>query len=268
MSTSAPLPILLYHSVADDPPGWIAPFTVGVRKFREQMAKVRDSGREPITAKQAIDALRAEPGAAPLPERAVLITFDDGFADFITNALPILHGHALPAALFLTTGTLRPGTQTLLPPAKMMDRRDVLEAARAGVEIGAHTHTHPQLDTVSPAAVREELTVGKGILEDVLGARVDLLAYPHGYSSAAVRRTARQLGYRGAFAVRDALSSADDETFRVARLTLRADTPDAQFDAWLRGTGARVAPRPEAVATKAWRAYRRARARLGLRMPV
>ncbi|MBR7835934.1 polysaccharide deacetylase family protein [Actinospica durhamensis] len=255
-----PLPILLYHSVDDDPPAWIAPFTVGVGAFREQMDKVRDSGRVPVRASQVIDALRGEPGAPPLPDNAVLVTFDDGFHDFTRHALPILAERAIPAALFVTTGALRPGNESLLPPARMMDVAEVREAVAAGVEIGAHTHTHPQLDTVRPQAAREELTVSKYVLEDALGADVDLLAYPHGYSSASVRRTARHIGYRGAFAVRDVLSSEDDETFRVARLTLHADTPAARFDAWLRGHAARVAPHPESAATRAWRAYRRLRA--------
>ncbi len=257
-----PLPILLYHSIADDPPKWIAPFTLGIQAFREQMSKIRDSGRVPITAAQAVDALRGEPGTPPLPDRAVLITFDDGFHDFTRHALPILFEQALPAALFVTTAALRPGNaKSLLPPAQMMDVAEVREAAAAGVEIGAHTHTHPHLDTLPAHVAREELTISKYVLEDALGADVDLLAYPHGYSSPTVRRTARHLGYRGAFAVRNALSSADDETFRVARLTLRADTPPERFDAWLHGQAAKRAPHPESPATKAWRTYRRLRAR-------
>lgn len=259
---AAALPILLYHSVDDDPPSWIAPFTLSVRVFREQMDKVRDSGRTPITARQVVEVLRARPGARALPDNAVLITFDDGFQDFTRHALPILHGRGLPSALFVTTGALHPSEDSLLPPARMMDVSELAEAAAAGVEIGAHTHTHPHLDTVGAAAVREELVVSRRILEDALARPVDLLAYPHGYSSPSVRGTARQLGYRGAFAVRNALSCAEDETFRVARLTVRADTSAAQFDAWLRGEGARTAPYREALATKAWRAYRRTRARV------
>jgi peptidoglycan/xylan/chitin deacetylase (PgdA/CDA1 family) len=258
----APLPILLYHSVDDDPPAWIAPFTVGVSAFREQMDQVCESGRIPVTARQTIAALRGEPGTPPLPAHAVLVTFDDGFHDFTRHALPIMDERAICSTLFVTTGSLRPGHDSLLPPARMMDLAEVLEASAAGVEIGAHTHTHPQLDTVTAAVVGEELTVSKRILEDALGEQVDLLAYPHGYSSAAVRRTARHAGYRGAFAVRNALSSADDETFRAARLTVRADTGAEQFAMWLRGEGAKVAPYREAVATTAWRAYRRLHARV------
>lgn len=258
-TAASALPILLYHSVDDDPPAWIAPFTVTERAFTEQLDRLVDSGRVPVTASAVI---AARPGGAPLPDNAVLITFDDGFHDFMRTALPALHARGLPAALFVTTGALRPGNRSMLPPARMMSRDDVLEASRAGIEIGAHTHTHPELDAVSRTRAKSELVIGKLVLEETLGQRVDLLAYPHGYSDAAVRRMARKCGYRGAFAVRNALSSTDDDPFRVARLTVRADTGPAVFEHWLGGERAKIAPRREAPATTLWRAYRRSRALL------
>ena len=254
------VPILLYHSVDDDPPAWIAPFTVSVRGFREQLDRVVAAGRAPVTAHRVLDALT---GGAPLPENAILLTFDDGFHDFSSTALPELAARALPAVLFATTAPLRRGVRSMLPPARMMTVAELAEAAAAGIEIGAHSHTHPQLDTVTPAHARAELAAGKDILEDALGEPVDLLAYPHGYSNAVVRRLADETGYRGAFAVRNALSSRLDDPFRVARLTVRADTPPERFEQWLRGEGAPVAPRHESPATKLWRLYRRSRAHMG-----
>lgn len=252
-----PMPILLYHSVDADPPAWIAPYTVAPRAFARQLDRVLDSGRVPVTASTVIDALA---GGPPLPENAILITFDDGFHDFTRTALPALLARGLPAALFVTTGALRPGNRSVLPPAQMMTHAEVIEAADAGIEIGAHTHTHPQLDAVPRGKAYTELVVGKRELEQTLGRQVDLLAYPHGYSNAAVRKLARLCGYRGAFAVRNALSPGDDDPFRVARLTLRADTPTELFERWLRCDGAKIASTREAAATKAWRAYRRTRA--------
>lgn len=251
-----PLPILLYHSIDDDPPDWIAPFSVGARAFRDQLDRVVASGRTPVRAAQVLDALA---GGPELPERSVLITFDDGFEDFVRTALPALSERALPPALFVTTGCLRPARDSLLPPARMLSAAQVAQIAEAGVELGAHTHTHPQLDAVPRGAAREELTVSKDILEQTLERPVDLLAYPHGYSDPAVRTLAAKIGYRGGFAVRNALSSEHDDMFRVARLTVRADTPREQFDAWLRGEGARTAPYRESIATRGWRIYRRGR---------
>jgi peptidoglycan/xylan/chitin deacetylase (PgdA/CDA1 family) len=252
-----PYPILLYHSVDDDPPPWIAPFTVSREAFERQLDLVVASGRIPIAARQAVSALR---GGQPLPARPVLITFDDAFEDFGATALPALRDRGLPAALFVTTGALAPRNRSLLPAARMMDRAAVVEAARLGVEIGAHTHTHPQLDTLPDEAVATELRRSKEDLEDILGQAVTLLAYPHGYSDRRVRQLARSTGYGGAFAVRNALSSGRDDMFQLARLTVRADTTTEQFARWLRAERVPVAASHESVRTKLWRAYRKGKA--------
>src|SRR5579859_4456280 len=102
----APLLVLNYHSVDDDPPGWIAPYTVAPRVFAEQLDAVVASGRTPVTAAQAV---AARTGGRPLPADAVAITFDDGFRDFATTAWPELERRSLPGTLFVTTGALDAG---------------------------------------------------------------------------------------------------------------------------------------------------------------
>lgn len=131
---------------------------------------------------------------------------------------------------------------------------------RLGMEIGAHTVTHPQLDTLRAPRLHRELRESKAVLEDVLGHEVAHLAYPHGYNSRAVRRAARRAGYASAVAVRHALSSGADEPYRIARLIVRRSHTVADVTAWLAGEGARVAPFPDSAATVGWRLYRRARA--------
>lgn len=254
-----PVPVLLYHSVEDDPPGWLAPFTVTRRAFAAQMDALAASGRIPVTAGRVAAARR---GGPPLPERAVAVTFDDGFLDFLHHAQPDLAARGIPVTLFVTTGALAPHNRSMLPDAPMLSLAQVARLDTDGVEIGAHTHRHPQLDTLAPPAAARELTRPKQILEQALGHEVALTAYPHGYSSRAVRELTRHAGYTGAFAVRNAFSPDPDDPFRIARLTVHADTGPARFAAWLRGTGAPVAGPREQARTFAWRSYRRTRARL------
>jgi peptidoglycan/xylan/chitin deacetylase (PgdA/CDA1 family) len=254
----APLLVLNYHAVDDDPPAWIAPYTVGRRAFAEQLDAVLAGGRTPVTADEVA---AARTGGPPLPADAVALTFDDGFRDFAATAWPELERRSLPGTLFVTTGALGSCGDSLLPPAAMLTLEDVAKLDAAGAGIGAHSHRHPQLDVLGEEAVVRELARPKRILEEALGREVELFAYPHGYSSRRVRELTRAAGYRGAFAVRNAFSPVGDDPFRIARLMVLAATGRAEFEAWLRGEGAPAAAAREQARTTAWRWYRRARVR-------
>ena len=256
---SARIPVLLYHAVTDDPPPWIDQFTVRPRQFLAQLDAIRDSGRTPLTATGLTEALA---GRAPLPDRPVVITIDDGFADLPGFTAPALAERGLTATAYLTTGALSGDPACLLPPAPMMTLRQVKEVADCGLEIGAHTVTHPQLDTLSPALVLHELCSPKAVLEDLLGEPVPAFAYPHGYNSPRVRRLVREAGYSSATAVRNALSSTRDDPYRIARLMLKSTDTTAELAFWLEGLGAPVAPYPDRLRTIGWRVYRRSRALL------
>ncbi|MFI6205479.1 polysaccharide deacetylase family protein [Streptomyces sp. NPDC051041] len=241
----------------DDPPSWIAEFTVGPREFAAHLDAIVDSGRTPVTISAVADHLA---GRAPLPPRPVLLTFDDGFADLPGPTAEALAGRGLTATAYLTTGALVPGGPCLLPPAPMMSLDHAAELERHGVEIGSHTVTHAQLDTLPAKDVAYELRTSRAVLEDVLGHPVRHLAYPHGYNSPKVRALAARAGYETATAVRHALSSDRDERYRIARLIVRRSHTVADVEAWLAGAGARIAPYRDGPRTIAWRWYRRARA--------
>lgn len=258
------VPVLLYHSVSDDPPEWIAPFAVTPRVFGEQLDRLADAGRLVVPLHRLVTALR---GGPPMPDHCAVLTFDDGFADFYWTVAPLLAERDLPATVFVTTGALHtpghPAEGSLLPPAEMLSWRQLLNLDALGVEIGGHSRTHPQLDTLSRRRLNDEVSGCKGRLEDLLGHSVDSFAYPHGYSSPAVRRCVQEAGWTSACAVADAFSSTADEPLRIARLMVRRDTPRQLFRRWVEGTGAPVSPFPERLRTKGWRAYRRLRSGLG-----
>ncbi|MFH9015903.1 polysaccharide deacetylase family protein [Streptomyces sp. NPDC017943] len=253
----AVVPVFLYHCVRDDPPDWIAEFTVTPKQFAAHLDAVVRSGRTPVTISALADHLA---GRAPLPPRPVLLTFDDGFADLPGPTAEALARRDLPATAYLTTGALTPGGRSLLPPAAMMTLDRAVELERSGMEIGSHTVTHAQLDTLSAKDLAYELRTSKAVLEDALGHEVRHLAYPHGYNSPRVRAMSARAGYETATAVRHALSSERDETHRIARLIVRRTHTLADVEGWLAGSGARIAPYRDGPRTIAWRWYRRARA--------
>ena len=253
------VPILLYHSISERPSAAMRPFTVPPATFREHLEAVAGSGATMLEVSEFVERREAR----RLPARPAVITFDDGFADFAEHALPALVHQRLPATLYVTTGFLAgcpAGSARARPDDRALDWSQLKEIDAQGIEIGAHTHGHPHLDTLAPDAARQEIAGCKTILEGELGHEVASFAYPNGYSSPTVRRLVREAGYRSACAVRNTLSSSSDDRFALARLTVRDTTTVEQVAGWLSGTGARAPYRRERVATKAWRAYRRTRA--------
>ncbi|MGH9101640.1 MAG: polysaccharide deacetylase family protein [Acidimicrobiales bacterium] len=251
------IPILLYHSVSDDPPGWIAPFNVTPAQLREHLDLVRSAGATTITISGAVEALsRGE----PLPPRPVVLSFDDGFRDWSEVAVPAMAERAMTASLYLTTGALEGSPSpcaTRLPPARMLSWGELRDIRAAGFELGAHSHTHPELDVIRPGAAMEELTRPKALLEDALSAPVTSYAYPHGFATPAVTEMARRAGYSSACAVRNAISSERDDPFFLARLTVRPDTTLPTLESWIAGRGAPLAPMRRRLGTTAFRLYRR-----------
>ncbi|MEZ0067201.1 peptidoglycan/xylan/chitin deacetylase (PgdA/CDA1 family) [Streptacidiphilus sp. MAP12-20] len=262
------VPILLYHSVTDDPPDWIAPLTVTPRAFVEQLDRLRDVGVSVVPLRRLVSAIR---GGTPLPPRAAVLTFDDGFADFYWTVAPLLAAREMPVTLFVTTGAVHPPggqpTGSLLPPADMLNWRQIAGLDALGVEIGGHSRTHAALDTLPGKRLCEEIVLCKQELEDALGHSASCYAYPHGYHGAAVRRRVQRADWDCACATGNALSSTSDDTLRLARLTVRADTSPAVFQSWLEGRGAPTAPFPESLSIRGSRVYRRLVARFGRGLP-
>ena len=254
--TNRPIPILLYHAVTDRPSDFIAPYTVSPATFRRHLAAVAATGATTLTVSGMLAAL----AGGTLPERSVLVTFDDGYLDTLTAAAPALAEHGMTSTVYVTTGVVggtSPGGDV------MLSWPQVGELAALGHEVGAHSHTHPQLDTLSVAAMQREIEGSRARLQAGTGLPVDSFAYPHGYSDARVRRAVRSAGFSSACSVKNALSSPSDPRFTLSRLMLMATTTDEEVVGWLAGRGVPVGRDDERLLTRGWRWWRRARSTVG-----
>ncbi|MFB6550078.1 polysaccharide deacetylase family protein [Streptomyces sp. NPDC056405] len=259
----ARVPILMYHAVAADPNDATRALSVTPEAFAEQMAAIADRGRTPIGTAELAAAWRS---GRPLPKRPVLITFDDGYEGLHRHALPALAKHGFPATLFVTTGWLRGPYDTGGALDTMLDWDQVRELAAAGVEIGGHSHTHPQLDQLGEQRLRFELIHCKEIVADQLGSVPASFAYPYGYSDRRVRRAVRETGYAQALAVGNGLARRAQGPYALRRVTVRRGTGADEFARLVEGRAiARTFVRDRAL-TKGYAVLRGAR-RVRGRMP-
>ena len=256
------VPILMYHQIAtrEDTTSRLA---VSPSSFAAQLKQLHEAGFTTLTVSGLISALADDP--ARLPERPVAITFDDGFADFHRQALPLLRHYDFTATVFVTTGWIADAGPRAADrsPARMLCWSQIRDAAAAGIEIGAHSHRHPQLDQISRKRLHDELVTSKAVLEDGLGIPTHGLAYPFGYSNARVRQMAREIGYTHACAVGNAIADSTYDEFAVPRLTIHRSTAPTAFENIVHGRKVSLIFMRERSLTKGWAIVRRTRAGLG-----
>ncbi len=237
--------ILCYHGVSSrGEDEWC----VTPDQLRDQMTEVRRT-RTPVDLARILAWLRGE---SDLPPRAVAVTFDDGYADVLQLAAPILADHGVPGAVFVSPGLVRGGATAAHADFQvrrpLMDGPQVRELAGLGWTIGSHGQTHAPLARLDPDSARHEIVESRRELEDLLGAPVAFLAYPYGTPgtvSARDRRLAQEAGYQAAMlAVTGGLRRTDDRFGLPRSKVLGTDGPEA-FTAILEG------------ALDAWRAIER-----------
>ncbi|MFJ5968842.1 polysaccharide deacetylase family protein [Streptomyces sp. NPDC093060] len=255
MSETA-VPILMYHAVASAPNDATRALSVAPEAFAEQMALIGDLGLTPVTTADLAARWRS---GRPLPERPVLITFDDGYEGIHRHALPVLAKHGFPATLFVSTGWIRGAYDTGGSLDAMLDWQQVRDLADTGVEIGGHSHSHPQLDQLDDAGLRAELVRSTEIVTGELGTRPVSFAYPYGYSSRRVRTAVREAGYAQALAVGNGLARRRQGPYALQRVTVRRGTDVEEFERLLQGRAITRNFAKDRALTKGYALVRRAR---------
>lgn len=213
--TGGRVPILTYHSLDDSG----AVTSVAPRDFAQHMRTLARRGFTGISLAQLLDGWE---GGAPLPPRPVVLTFDDGFANLLPHAAPVLAGLKFNATLFAISGRCGqtndwPDQAPGIPRLPLLSWGELTQLANAGWEIGAHTVTHRPLTKLSAEDARREIVESKTTIEDRLGKPVTTFAYPFGLMNAASRECVRE-NFRGACSVEFGNAAAGDDWHALRRL--------------------------------------------------
>ncbi|MBD3421658.1 MAG: polysaccharide deacetylase family protein [Chitinivibrionales bacterium] len=169
-------------------------------RFRQLIARLDELRYTACTLKAGISNCREQIQHGRMP---FILTFDDGFANFFEQALPVLQEYDFKATIFPIADFL--GTREawdIFSPLEHLSVTHVREIARLGFEIGSHTATHACLPFLSDRDAIEELRKSKNTLEDTIGAEVVSLSFPYGCWSLRIWQLAQDLGYRYATSYR------------------------------------------------------------------
>jgi peptidoglycan/xylan/chitin deacetylase (PgdA/CDA1 family) len=223
------LAILGFHKIGEPPPGgWETWFYIPEAPFADYLNYLREDGWAVIDLETFLKGLELPES---LPERAVLLTFDDGYRSMRNVALPWLLRFGYPAVLFVPSDFI--GGRNLFdvdnePEEAICDWTDLRELERCGVSVQSHSASHRWFSQLNLAEQEEELVRSKLALEAGLGEPVEVFSYPYGDAGAnphAVERALKRTGYRAACLYGGGPNSLPEvHPYRLSRLAMGPDT--------------------------------------------
>ena len=233
--------IIYYHSVHPE-----APYSHRPAQFDAQLAWLRKAGYRSLTMREVCAGMY-DPSKSP-DAKWVAITFDDGYLDNFTHALPILQEHGFVATFFVIAGLVRQGTpacssegKNLYPSRQMLTPKALGQMAAAGMEIGSHGLTH-QLATAIAARsldeLEEELRQSINLLSSFTGEPVDSYAYPNGQIGSFDRTTielTRRLRFKSASTTLWGPVGSRPDSQTLPRCEMNCDDTLGEFSAKMTG---------------------------------
>jgi peptidoglycan/xylan/chitin deacetylase (PgdA/CDA1 family) len=224
-------PILMYHAIGM-PHESANPFVMKTGRFAAQMAWLKKLGYHPISLAEFLACQRDQ--RFP-PARSVVITFDDGYADNYSQALPILRKNNIPATIFLVSGYIGLANHWdadgPLHGRSLMTWSQIREMAAQGVHFGAHTRTHPRLTVLSSFQAKEEISQSRVDLEDRVGTPVTFFAYPYGEYNSSLQEMVQGAGFAASCTIETGLNTLITPSLALRRAEVQGTDSLIRF--WL-----------------------------------
>ncbi len=183
-------PVLVYHTIAPigaSDSASVKRFKVTPETFEKQLQYLRDNGYTTITFGSFVDAIKS---GRSIPDKTVVLTFDDALDTQYANAFPLLKKYNMTGTFFVYT--------LVLGHKKFMTWDQVIEVDKAGIEIGSHTKTHAYLIKADAEGLVDEIAGSKKTIEEHLGHGIATLAYPFYQYNETVMTAVQSAGYAGA----------------------------------------------------------------------
>lgn len=216
------IPVLYYHSVDENAANEV---TITPEKLQEQLDYINDNNYVTITMTELYDHIEKN---KPIPEKSILITFDDGYMNNYTEAFPMLKELNMTATIFCVGNSLD-GSYYLSEEA-------IKEMSDYGIDIESHTVNHVHLDTMSYDEQLLELKNSKNILEKITGKEVLSLAYPFGDYNDNTIKAAKDAGYKMGFTTKLGLSDRTDDIYKLDRIYISSSYDMNTFKNLLKNT--------------------------------
>jgi len=221
-------PILMYHSITDQPVTTDM-LTVSVGTFRSQMRFLKEHKYNVLPLEELAKLISQK---KRIPARTLAITLDDGYRDNYLYAYPVLKEYNLPATIFIITGEVgRPGNDRL-------DWDEIKAMQSSGlISFGSHClGAEPLVNLKSEQGVRQQVFESKRILEEKLGAGVNMFSYPEGLFNAKIKQMVIDAGYHLAVATNPGRQYSDDDVFLLKRLRISENARNL-FVFWFESSG-------------------------------
>ncbi len=223
------IPVLMYHRVVrDKKEAGREGIYVTQSKFEWQMRYLFKKGYKTITFNEY----------KGYEDKAVILTFDDGYEDNYTIAFPILRKYNFKAVIFLVPGlkeNLWDKDKPWEPSVKLLSEEQILEMSRYGFEFGSHSLTHSHLTKISEEEAVEEIFKSKEKLERLLKCKVISFAYPYGELNEKIKDIVKRAGYKYGVAGDAGPPFIDDDLFCIRRVQVFPNTSRSSFKRKIRG---------------------------------
>lgn len=197
------IPVLMYHSISTIPGNNLG---VPVEQFAEEMNWLKSQDYTTLSLEDFYQALADH---KPIPQKPILITFDDGYSDNYQSAWPILRENGFRATFFIITNSVGSG---------MMTWEQLAELADYGNSIASHTQSHPDLSIISSQQLEKELALSKKDLESHLGKSVEALCFPSSRYNDKTLETMSKLGYKIGFTTHPGKVHLGDNPLTLKRI--------------------------------------------------